>query len=162
MRGGKLSGIAFENAHASAQVKSAILLAGLRSRRHHEVTEPRQSRDHTERMLPRFGCPVEMGNNTVRLVGPARLTAAHIEVPADPSSAAFPLVAALLVPGSEISLRSILANPLRTGLFTTLQEMGAALSFSEPRAMSGRRWSTSPPARRLFAASRCRQAAPRR
>ena len=133
VRGGKLRGISFTNPKASAQVKSAVLLAGLRSEGEVQVTEPAASRDHTENMLRVFGCDVERENGTVRL-GPKReLTGRSIEIPGDPSSAAFPLVAALLVPGSEVTVRSVLVNPLRTGLFATLAEMGAELRTENPR-----------------------------
>ena len=137
LRGGSLEGISYDNVHASAQVKSAILLAGLRAAGTAEVTEPRPSRDHTERMLRSFGCDIDVSAGTVRLSGGQRLCGTEIEVPADPSSAAFPLVAALLTPGSSITLRSVLVNPLRTGLFATLQEMGAAIRFDNCRSLGG-------------------------
>ena len=137
IRGGGLSGISHHSIHASAQVKSAILLAGLQAKGVVEVVEPAKSRDHTEKMLAAFGCDVEVAGNVVRLGKNRRLTATDIMVPGDPSSAAFPLVAALIVPGSEVTVYGVLMNPLRTGLFTTLLEMGANLSFANHRHVGG-------------------------
>jgi 3-phosphoshikimate 1-carboxyvinyltransferase len=133
MRGGKLHGINFTNPKASAQVKSAVLLAGLRAEGDVEVTEPAASRDHTENMLRVFGCDLEREDGTTRLGASRELTGRSIEIPGDPSSAAFPLIAALLVPGSEVTVRSVLVNPLRTGLFATLGEMGADLRMENKR-----------------------------
>jgi 3-phosphoshikimate 1-carboxyvinyltransferase len=137
IRGGGLSGISYRSPTASAQVKSAILLAGLRAEGEVEVTEPARSRDHTEKMLQAFGCDVETEGKSVRLGANRRLKATDIMVPGDPSSAAFPLVAALIVPDSEITVHGVLTNPLRTGLFETLIEMGADLSFSHRRTVGG-------------------------
>jgi 3-phosphoshikimate 1-carboxyvinyltransferase len=136
IRGGSLKGISFLNAKASAQVKSAILLAGLRAEGAVEVIEPSPSRDHSENMLRAFGCDVAQRGPAVRLGRNRKLTATTVEVPGDPSSAAFPLVASLIVPGSEVTVRGVMVNPLRTGLYRTLQEMGADLGF-ENRRMSG-------------------------
>ncbi|CAA9538370.1 MAG: 3-phosphoshikimate 1-carboxyvinyltransferase [uncultured Sphingomonadaceae bacterium] len=133
VRGGGLRGISFTNSKASAQVKSAVLLAGLRAEGDVEVIEPAPSRDHTENMLRVFGCDIAQKDGTIRLGAKRELTGQSVEIPGDPSSAAFPLVAALLVPGSEVTVRSVLVNPLRTGLFTTLQEMGADLRIENPR-----------------------------
>jgi 3-phosphoshikimate 1-carboxyvinyltransferase len=105
IRGGKLHGISYRSPTASAQVKSAILLAGLRAEGEVELIEPARSRDHTEKMLRAFGCDVETDGNKVRLGAKRRLKATDIMVPGDPSSAAFPLVAALIVPDSEICSR---------------------------------------------------------
>ncbi len=139
--GGELQGLRFRSPHASAQVKSAVLLAGLRANGPVEVTEPLPSRDHTERMLRAFGVEVEVAEvgagRRVRLPAARRLRAAQIAVPGDPSSAAFPLVAALLATGSEVTLRNVLVNPLRTGLFEVLKSMGADLSSSHPRMVGG-------------------------
>lgn len=121
---------------ASAQVKSALLLAGLVGNPV-EVTEPTKSRDHTERMLAAFGCEIEVDGNTVRLGQNRKLTGIDIMVPGDPSSAAFPLVAALLVPGSEVTVAGVMMNPLRTGLFRTLGEMGADLVSTNRRTVGG-------------------------
>ena len=131
--GGGLAGISFLNAKASAQVKSAILLAGLRSKDDVEVHEPAPSRDHSEKMLRAFGCDVEQERGRVRLGERRQLFGTRVEIPGDPSSAAFPLVAALIIPDSQVTVRSVLVNPLRTGLFETLQEMGADLAVSNKR-----------------------------
>ena len=133
LRGGKLRGLRFDSPLASAQVKSAVLLAGLRAEGPVEVVEREPSRDHTERMLRAFGCDVDFAPGRARLGGCRALTGTSVKVPGDPSSAAFPLVAALLVPGSRVALRSVLANPLRAGLVETLLEMGADLRASRPR-----------------------------
>jgi 3-phosphoshikimate 1-carboxyvinyltransferase len=137
LKGGGLNGISWHSPHASAQVKSAILLAGLHAKGAVEVIEPAKSRDHTEKMLSAFGCDVEVEGNAVRLGSNRRLTATDIMVPGDPSSAAFPLVAGLIVPGSEVTVYGVLMNPLRTGLFETLLEMGADLSFANRRNVGG-------------------------
>lgn len=137
IRGGDLHGISFVNEKASAQVKSAILLAGLRAEGEVEVIEPRASRDHTENMLRAFGCDVETDGERIRLGERRTLGAADVEIPGDPSSAAFPIVAALIVPGSEIRIRNVMTNPLRTGLFKTLVEMGADIQFENPRTHGG-------------------------
>jgi 3-phosphoshikimate 1-carboxyvinyltransferase len=125
LRGGNLRGVHHRSPVASAQVKSAVLLAGLHAAGDVQVTEPSPSRDHTERMLQAFGCDLDCADGTVRLGRNRALSATPVQVPGDPSSAAFPLVAASLVPGSRVSLRAVLANPLRSGLLTTLIEMGA-------------------------------------
>ncbi|MFC3125053.1 3-phosphoshikimate 1-carboxyvinyltransferase [Pseudoroseomonas globiformis] len=126
---------------ASAQVKSAVLLAGLCARGTTRVVEPHATRDHTENMLRHFGASVrvmvEGEGRVIELDGQPELTAAPIVVPGDPSSAAFPLVAALLVPGSELTVENVGLNPLRTGLFTTLREMGAHLSIGGERIEGG-------------------------
>jgi 3-phosphoshikimate 1-carboxyvinyltransferase len=137
VKGGGLSGISYHSPHASAQVKSAILLAGLHAKGEVTVIEPAKSRDHTEKMLRAFGCDVEVDGNAVRLGKNRTLTATDIMVPGDPSSAAFPLVAGLIVPGSEVTVYGVLMNPLRTGLFQTLLEMGADLSFANRRNVGG-------------------------
>ena len=111
IRGGGLHGISYRSPTASAQVKSAILLAGLRAEGEVEVIEPARSRDHTEKMLRAFGCDVETEGNKVRLGAKRRLKATDIMVPGDPSSAAFPLVAALIVPDSEVTVHGVLTNP---------------------------------------------------
>ena len=127
---------------ASAQVKSAVLLAGLNARGITEVTEPEPTRDHTENMLRHFGATLivtarEAGGNVIRLTGQPELRGADVAVPGDPSSAAFPLVAALLVPGSRVTVTGVGLNPLRTGLFTTLREMGADLAVHNRRVEGG-------------------------
>jgi 3-phosphoshikimate 1-carboxyvinyltransferase len=127
---------------ASAQVKSAVLLAGLHAQGATTVTEPSASRDHTERMFRYFGVEVasEGGDGKpykVRVVGQPELLGRPITVPGDPSSAAFPVVAATIVPGSKILLPNVGINPLRLGLFTTLKEMGASIVFKNERDEAG-------------------------
>ena len=137
IHGGGLKGIDYRSPNASAQVKSAILLAGLHADGDVAVTEPARSRDHTERLLQAFGCDVEVEGNTIRLGPNRRLTGTDLMIPGDPSAAAFPLVAALLVPGSEVTVHGVLVNELRTGLFRTLLEMGADLQFANRRMVGG-------------------------
>ncbi len=127
---------------ASAQVKSAILLAGLNTPGTTTVIEAEPTRDHTETMLRHFGATVtterqEDGALAVTVTGQPELTGRSIHVPADPSSAAFPLVAALLRPGSEIVLKDVGMNPRRTGLYDTLIEMGADITFENQRDEAG-------------------------
>jgi 3-phosphoshikimate 1-carboxyvinyltransferase len=141
LHGGRLHGLSFVNEKASAQVKSAILLAGLRAAGPVEVIEPLASRDHSEKMLRAFGVEVETGSDPagyrVRLGERRSLRATDIVVPGDPSSAAFPLVAALIVPGSEVTVANLLLNPLRAGLLTTLAEMGAGILVTNRREVGG-------------------------
>ncbi|AOX19167.1 3-phosphoshikimate 1-carboxyvinyltransferase [Kozakia baliensis] len=127
---------------ASAQVKSAILLAGLNAQGETRVEEPVATRDHTENMLRHFGVPVQIdkipeGGRLISLTGPATLKARDVVVPGDPSSSAFPIVAALLVPNSEIVIVGVGLNVLRTGLFATLREMGAVLLVENERIEGG-------------------------
>ena len=126
----------------SAQVKSAVLLAGLAAPGATTVIEAEATRDHTERMLSHFGAeltvePDGADGRRITLTGQPELIPAPVAVPADPSSAAFPLVAALIVPGSELIVADVLTNPLRTGLLTTLAEMGAAVETLERRSEGG-------------------------
>lgn len=137
VRGGSLQGIQFVNERASAQVKSALLLAGLRSSGPVEIIEPLPSRDHTENMLRAFGCDLEVANGTIRLGTHRALTGTDVRIPGDPSSAAFPIVAALLVPGSNVTVRNLMVSPLRTGLITTLREMGAEIQLTNARVVGG-------------------------
>lgn len=141
LTGGGLSGIAHVNRPASAQVKSAILLAGLHAEGAVEVIEPEPSRDHTENMLRAFGCALELRDGAdgrrVRLGARRRLAGTDIMVPGDPSSAAFPLIAALIRPGSEVTVHGLLVNPLRAGLLATLAEMGADLAVANRRTVGG-------------------------
>jgi 3-phosphoshikimate 1-carboxyvinyltransferase len=122
-------------------VKSAVLLAGLAADGGVEVIEPEATRDHTERMLRAFGAGVEviheLAERRIVLPGNQTLTGTEVRVPGDPSSAAFPLVAALVTPGSEVTVEGVLLNPLRTGLFATLREMGADLTVANVRQESG-------------------------
>lgn len=136
LQGGGLTGIVHRSPVASAQIKSAVLLAGLNAEGETIVIEPAPSRDHTERMLKAFGADIDQADGAPR-VRRSRLRAVDVDVPADPSSAAFPIAAALIVPGSEIRLGGVLMNPLRTGLFDTLLEMGADIGFENRRAMGG-------------------------
>lgn len=127
---------------ASAQVKSALLLAGLNARGRTRIAEPVPTRDHTENMLRHFGAalvrePLEGGGNLLLLDGQPELRARDVVVPGDPSSAAFPLVAALLVPGSDVTLRGVGLNPLRTGLLASLREMGAEIAVRNARTEGG-------------------------
>lgn len=136
VHGGGLKGIEYHSPVSSAQVKSAVLLAGLRAEGETVVIEPERSRDHTERMLAVFGAnidAVEIGGFMHPRVRASALTGARIYVPADPSSAAFPIAAALIVKGSEVRIRDVLVNPLRLGLYETLLEMGAELTYEETR-----------------------------
>lgn len=123
--GGGLRGIAYETPVASAQIKSAVLLAGLFADGETEVREPSQSRDHTERMLGAFGVPVRRDGLAVCVNGPAALRGTALRVPGDLSSAAFLLVAAALVPGSEVTVEDVGLNPTRTGVLDVLTQMGA-------------------------------------
>jgi len=140
--------LSYDSPIASAQVKSAVLLAGLHAQGITTVTEPAASRDHTERMFRYFGVDVrvetgvsggESGNSRykVAVVGQPELSGRPITVPADPSSAAFLVVAALIVPGSHLILPNIGINPLRIGLFDTLQEMGANIAYTNRREEAG-------------------------
>jgi 3-phosphoshikimate 1-carboxyvinyltransferase len=134
--------ITYELPVASAQVKSAILLAGLNTPGVTTVIEKEATRDHTELMLRNFGATVEVehledGRRAISVTGFPELTGRHVVVPADPSSAAFPAVAALLVPKSEVRLAGVGMNPLRTGLYQTLREMGADIHFDNPREEGG-------------------------
>ena len=126
---------------ASAQVKSAILLAGLNTPGITTVIEPEPTRDHTELMLQGFGVAVEVKQTpegrAVSIQGQPEITGRKIVVPADPSSAAFPMVAALIVPGSDITLDNVGLNPHRIGLITTLLEMGASISIENERIEAG-------------------------
>ncbi len=126
---------------ASAQVKSALLLAGLNARGWTTIEEPEPTRDHSERMLRHFGAEVVVEpagrGRIVRLLGQPELLAADVVVPGDPSSAAFPIVAALVVPGSAVTITGVGLNPARTGLFATLREMGADLVVSGERIEGG-------------------------
>jgi len=127
---------------ASAQVKSAVLLAGLNTPGVTTVIEPVATRDHTERLLTGFGADIAVsiaadGVRTIRLVGQPNLHPCDVAVPADPSSAAFPAVAALLIPGSDVVLPGVGTNPLRFGLFQTLREMGADIALENQRAAAG-------------------------
>ncbi|HEX9964067.1 MAG TPA: 3-phosphoshikimate 1-carboxyvinyltransferase [Allosphingosinicella sp.] len=121
----------------SAQVKSALLLAALNIPGVTRIAEPVPTRDHMERMLRLFGADIAVEGGEIALRGEAELKPRHLAVPADPSAAAFLAVAALVVPGSELRIEGVGANPLRTGLYEILAEMGADLAFENPREESG-------------------------
>jgi 3-phosphoshikimate 1-carboxyvinyltransferase len=134
--------IVYRTPVASAQIKSAVLLAGLAAPGVTTVIEQEASRDHTELMLRHFGAeivstPEGAHGRKIALTGQVELHGADVVVPADPSSAAFPIVAALIVEGSDIVLSDVMTNPLRSGLFTTLREMGASIEQSETRGDAG-------------------------
>jgi 3-phosphoshikimate 1-carboxyvinyltransferase len=127
---------------ASAQVKSAMLLASLNAPGQSRIVQRVLTRDHTERMLKAFGAQIEVtpladGGEEIRIMGEAELKPVAIDVPRDPSSAAFPLAAALIVPGSHISIPAVLLNPRRTGLIETLLEMGAHIKIENARESGG-------------------------
>jgi 3-phosphoshikimate 1-carboxyvinyltransferase len=138
----RLVSIEYQLPMASAQVKSAILLAGLNAPGGVTVIEPWATRDHTERMLSAFGASIEIeegpdGARTIRLEGQPKLKPQQIVVPGDPSSAAFPIVAAIMSEGSSITVEGVLLNPTRIGLFDTLREMGASLVIEDERTVGG-------------------------
>ena len=134
-----LHGINFSPPVASAQVKSAVLLAGLYARGITRITESHPTRDYTERMLAAFGWPIQFGEGWATLEGGHRLRPCDVVVPADFSSAAFFLVAATLVPGSNLLLRDVGLNPRRTGLLTALRLMGADIVDENLREQAGER-----------------------
>jgi len=126
---------------ASAQVKSAVLLAGLNTPGITTVIEPVPTRDHSERMLQGFGADLwveeDAGERVIRLRGEAELTGQTIEVPGDPSSAAFFIVAALIVPGSDVLIENVGLNPTRAGIITVLRQMGGQIEEVSPRIVGG-------------------------
>ncbi|MDT3486996.1 3-phosphoshikimate 1-carboxyvinyltransferase [Stenotrophomonas maltophilia] len=135
--GQTLHGIDFASPVASAQIKSAVLLAGLYAQGETQVTEPHPTRDYTERMLSAFGVDIEFSPGRARLRGGQRLRATDIVVPADFSSAAFYLVAASIIPGSELRLKQVGLNPRRTGLLHALRLMGADITEENPAEQGG-------------------------
>jgi len=130
VRGGSLNGFTYELPMASAQVKSAILLAGLQASGTTTVIEPSRTRDHTERMIRQFGGEVTIDGLAVSVKGGQSLKATHVHVPGDISSAAFFLVAGAIVPNSEVTLRNVGLNPSRTGIIDVMVDMGADLHVS--------------------------------
>jgi 3-phosphoshikimate 1-carboxyvinyltransferase len=137
-----LTGVHYQPPIASAQVKSALLLAGLGANGRTSVHETHATRDHTETMLRAFGAQISVeeepsGGVTIAVDGPQQLTAHDVEVPGDPSSAAFAVIAALITPGSCVEIRRVMDNPARTGVFMTLQEMGADLEIVPGPVMAG-------------------------
>jgi 3-phosphoshikimate 1-carboxyvinyltransferase len=138
IRGGKLRGIDYHLPVASAQVKSAILLAGLYAEGPTTVHQPGPARDHTELMLQARGVDVKVRGDVITLTPPAQaLAACSFTIPADLSSAAFPLVAALLMPGADLLLEGVGVNPTRTGLLDVLREMGADIEWLNQRDQGG-------------------------
>lgn len=137
----RLVPIVYELPVPSAQVKSAVLLAGLGAAGETTVIETEPTRDHTERMLRYFGADVrtteEGGKQRITVAGDAELKGCAVTVPGDPSSAAFLAVAALIVPGSEVTIEGVLVNPTRTGLYETLREMGGHVAFLNEREEGG-------------------------
>ncbi len=131
---GPLRGIEYAQPVASAQVKSALLLAGLGATGVTRVLQPAVSRDHTERMLMAMGCPIEFGAWGAELEGPASLEAVSVQVPADLSSAAFFIVAALVAGAGPVDLPEVGVNPTRTGVLTVLEAMGARIELRNPRS----------------------------
>ena len=137
VQGGGLVAVDWTLAVASAQVKSAILLAGLRARGTTRVREPVASRDHTERLLAHMGVTLARTDGAIVLAGGQRLRAAHVPLPGDPSSAAFLVVAALLVPGSTLRVRDVGLNPTRTGALAILRRMGGDIRTERVREEAG-------------------------
>jgi 3-phosphoshikimate 1-carboxyvinyltransferase len=137
VQGGGLTGVEWTLPVPSAQVKSAILLAGLRARGMTRVREPIASRDHTERLLSHMGVVLRCVDGTIALAGGQRLRAAVVPLPGDPSSAAFLVVAASLVPGSAVRLRDVGLNPTRTGALSILRRMGAHIGIESARDEAG-------------------------
>lgn len=141
IKGGGLSHIHYTPPHASAQVKSAVLLAGLNTDGITELHEPRLTRNHTENMLVAFGaklvCKQRDKGQLVTLHGPVNLKATSVKIPGDPSSAAYLIAAALMVPGSDILIENVMMNDARSGLFEVLNEMGAFLRADNYRRSGG-------------------------
>ena len=135
--GGGLRPTEYHSPIASAQVKSAVLLAGMQIEGTTTVYEPHLSRDHSERMLRYFGAEVESFDGGARVVGPVVLNGREVDVPGDISSAAFFLVAGLIVPGSELLLKNVGINPTRSGIIDILQQMGGAIELLHQRELSG-------------------------
>lgn len=133
----RLSGIEFHPPVVSAQVKSSVLLASLRASGETRVIETAPTRDHTETMLAGFGYPVMVSGTEICLEGGHALTATHVQVPADISSAAFFMVAALIVPDSRLRLNDVGINPRRTGILTILRRMGADIKIENARMQGG-------------------------
>jgi 3-phosphoshikimate 1-carboxyvinyltransferase len=137
IKGKKLHPIRYASPVASAQVKSAILLAGLYADGETEIIEPAKSRDHTERMLPVFGADIKVDGLRIRIRGGAALKGADVHVPGDFSSAAFFIIGALLIKDSDLTIKGVGINPTRTGLINILNEMGADIEIRNVRNLSG-------------------------
>jgi 3-phosphoshikimate 1-carboxyvinyltransferase len=136
IRGGDLQGISYQSPVASAQVKSAILLAGLRAKGVTSVTEPQLSRDHTERMLQAFGVNVVRDGLTVSVEGGQTLKGRAIRVPGDISSAAFLIAAVMMVPGSSLLIENVGINPSRTGIIDVVRAMGGHIELQNERVVN--------------------------
>lgn len=137
IKGTKLRAVKYIMPVASAQVKSSLLLAGLYCDGKTEIIEPAKSRDHTERMLPAFGADIKVDGLKVTIKGDRDLSPTAIEVPGDFSSAAFFIVASLLIPGAEIIVKNVGINPTRTGLLDVLKKMGASIKIANTHDLSG-------------------------
>lgn len=137
IQGRRLKGIHYRTPVASAQLKSAILLAGIYSEGETIVEEPEKSRDHTERMLKLFGADINVTGNSVRVSSTNRLTGCKIIVPGDISSAAFFMVGAMITPESELLIRNVGVNPTRTGIIHVLRKMGGSIEVVDLREVSG-------------------------
>jgi len=137
IEGGSLKGISYRLPVASAQVKSALLLAGMYADGETEVIEPEPTRDHTERMLRHFGVKLQKKGNSIKITRQKEFEARDISVPADLSSAAFFIVGALISPGSELLIRNVGINPLRTGVIDVLRNMGGNIDITNEREVSG-------------------------
>ncbi len=137
IKGRRLNAIRYTMPVASAQVKSAILLAGLYADGETEIIEPAKSRDHTERILPAFGAEIKVDGLNVRIKGGTELKGAEVHVPGDFSSAAFFIVGALLIKNSDVTIRGVGINPTRTGLIIALKEMGAEIEIYNIKNLSG-------------------------
>lgn len=131
IKGGRLQGITYHSPVASAQVKSCLLLAGLSAEGVTTVAEPSLSRDHTERMLPAFGAALTAKDHVVSIEGGQSLQGTKVRVPGDISSAAFLLAAALMVPGSQVTVEDVGLNPTRTGILDAFKQMGAGVEVEE-------------------------------
>lgn len=140
VRGGRLSPVTWTPEVASAQVKSAILFAGLRTHGTTVVEEPVATRDHTERLLAHLGAPVARSGRRIAITGERGLAAGALRIPADPSSAAFWAVAASIVPGSRLRLADVCVNETRTGFLAILRRMGAAIEVRNRREECGEPW----------------------
>jgi 3-phosphoshikimate 1-carboxyvinyltransferase len=137
VHGGRLKGIDYQMPVASAQVKSAILLAGLQAEGVTTLEEPQRSRDHTELMIKGFGGQVKVDGRSVALEGGQSLSAREVDIPGDLSSAAFFLVAAATIPGSEVIVRDVGVNPTRAGVIEILGRMGAQIELVNQRIETG-------------------------
>lgn len=135
--GGRLNGVSYELPVASAQVKSALLFAGLYAEGETEVIEPEPTRDHTERMLSCFGVKLDKNGNRIKITRQNEFNGRDISVPGDLSSAAFFIVAALINPGSEVLIKNVGINPLRTGVLDILGQMGGNIELLNEREVSG-------------------------